>query len=360
VAEPSGPVNAGRATHIRSVPTATGAASDAERATSGRRGSRRVPRNLPPAPLVTAVLEGRERAQRRAETLARGAADAAGLVTRGARAVCSPVTITGVAVESAWCAAHLAVYPWGLISERRREQHEYGMERLSPTQRGLLIGDVEAAGTPILLVHGMVDNRSVFTLLRRGLRRRGFGRVMTTNYSPLTNDVRSAAAQLAGQVEELVADTGYERIHVVGHSLGGLIARYYVQRLGGHERVHTLVTMGSPHLGTRMAYLYPAELGRQLRPGSSLMAELAEPAPECTTRFICYWSNLDQLIVPKGNAQLTHPDLQARNHLIAGVGHMSLPIQGRLVHEITAALSQLDTEGNTVTAGVTALRPAAR
>ena len=46
-----------------------------------------------------------------------------------------------------------------------------------PVQRGLVIGDVEAAGTPILLVHGMVDNRSIFTLLRRGLRRRGFGRV---------------------------------------------------------------------------------------------------------------------------------------------------------------------------------------
>ena len=43
-----------------------------------------------------------------------------------------------------------------------------------------MIGDVEAAGTPILLVHGMVDNRSIFTLLRRGLRRRGFGRVLTS------------------------------------------------------------------------------------------------------------------------------------------------------------------------------------
>jgi len=51
-----------------------------------------------------------------------------------------------------------------------------------------------AAGTPILLVHGLIDNRSVFTLLRRTLRRRGFGRVLTVNYSPFTPDVRAAAA----------------------------------------------------------------------------------------------------------------------------------------------------------------------
>ncbi len=275
---------------------------------------------------------------------------------RGALTVCTPAALTGVAVETAWCAAHLAVYPWGLVSERRRAQHSYRLDCMTPAQRALLIGDVEAAGTPILLVHGMVDNRSVFTLLRRGLRRRGFGQVLTINYSPMTNDVRWAAEQLAAEVEELVADTGYERIHVVGHSLGGLIARYYVQRLGGHERVHTLVTMGSPHLGTRTAYLYPAELGRQLRPGSPLMQDLAQPAPDCRTRFICYWSDLDQMIVPKRNARIVHPDLQVRNLLVRGVGHMSLPIQGRLVHEISAALSQLDTEGNTLTAGVTALR----
>ena len=62
----------------------------------------------------------------------------------------------------------------------------------------------------------MVDNRSIFTLLRLGLRRRGFGRVTSMNYSPFTADVRVAAAQLAEEVEALVAETGYERIHVVG------------------------------------------------------------------------------------------------------------------------------------------------
>ena len=73
----------------------------------------------------------------------------------------------------------------------------------------------------------MIDNRSIFTLLPRGLRRRSSGWVVSINYSPLTTDVRVAAAWLAEEVESLVAETGYENVHVIGHSLGGLISRYY-------------------------------------------------------------------------------------------------------------------------------------
>ena len=74
----------------------------------------------------------------------------------------------------------------------------YAVGALPPAQRGLVVRDVEAAGTPILLLHGMVDNRSIFTLLRRGLRRRGFGRIVAMNHSVLTHDIPSAARRLAG------------------------------------------------------------------------------------------------------------------------------------------------------------------
>jgi hypothetical protein len=251
--------------------------------------------------------------------------------------------------------AHLAIYPLGLLRERPEPSERYALEGLAPRQRGLAVQDIEAAGTPILLVHGMVDNRAIFTVLKRGLRRRGFGRVVTINYSPVTNDIRQAARDLAAEVEALVAQTGYERIHLVGHSLGGLIARYYVQRLGGDERVHTLVTLGSPHAGTLTAHLVPVHLCRQLRPGSDLFAELAEPAERCRTRFVAYWSDLDQMILPHGNARLEHPDLSVRNVRVHGVGHMSLPLDGQVVHEISAVLSQLDWDGTTLRAGVTPL-----
>ena len=276
---------------------------------------------------------------------------------RGVRTVLSPAGLRGTGTEALWSAAHLALYPLGVLREpgRRagREQADrFTLADLPPVQRGLLLGDVVAAGTPILLVHGLVDNRSVFTLLRRALRRRGFGQVLTLNYSPFTTDVRTAAAELAALVEKTCDDTGHERVHVVGHSLGGVVARYYVQRMGGDARVHTLCTLGSPHAGTVAAHLLPSRLVRQLRPGSDLMAELAEPAPGCRTRFVAFWSDLDQLMVPKRAARVDHPDLAARNVLLRGVGHMSLPIDGRVVHHIATLLAHLDEDGTTLTAGV--------
>lgn len=277
--------------------------------------------------------------------------------SRGVQTVLSPAGLRGTGTEALWSAAHLVLYPLGVLREpgRRggREQADrFTLADLPPVQRGLLLGDVVAAGTPILLVHGMVDNRSVFTLLRRALRRRGFGQVLTLNYSPFTSDVRAAAEQLAALVEKTCEETGHERVHVIGHSLGGVVARYYVQRMGGDARVHTLCTLGSPHGGTVAAHLLPSRLVRQLRPGSELLTELAAPSPGCRTRFVAFWSDLDQLIVPKRSARVDHPDLAARNVLLRGVGHMSLPIDGRVVHQIATLLAHLDEDGTTVTAGV--------
>jgi triacylglycerol lipase len=274
---------------------------------------------------------------------------------RGARSLLSPTGLRGAAVEVAWVAAHAALYPLGALTERARPQRTHDFNSLTPVQRGLLLGDFEAAGTPILLVHGMVDNRSIFTVLRRTLQRRGFHRVLSLNYSVRTGDVRAAAERLSAHVEEICADTGFERIHLIGHSMGGLIARYYVQCLGGDERVHTLVTLGSPHGGTATAYLVPHRLGRQLRPGSDIIAELAAPAPQCRTRFLALWSDLDQMMVPKTNARIDHPDLVARNVLVPGVGHMSLPIHRHAVHEISMMLAQLDEDGTTLRPGVTSI-----
>ncbi len=279
---------------------------------------------------------------------------ATALVKDAVKAV-TPQGIRGTLVEMGWISAHLTLYPFGVLRERHRAVDRYGLEGLDPVHRGLLVGDIEAAGTPILLVHGMVDNRAIFTLLKRSLRRRGFGCVVTLNYSPATNDIRAAAADLSAEVEALVAQTGYERVHVVGHSLGGLIARYYVQRLGGDERVHTLVTLGSPHEGTEIARLLPVNLCRQLSPGSSLFAELAQPAPGCRTRIVAYWSDLDQLVFPHESAQVNHPDLRASNVLVPKAGHMSIPIRGGVAHEIATLLGQLDHDGSTLHAGVTPL-----
>lgn len=275
-------------------------------------------------------------------------------VVRGARALCTPAGVRGSAIEATWVAAHLLAYPFGFTQEKVRTPREtFSLQGLPLVQRSLLHSDVTAAGTPILLVHGMVDNRTIFALLCRSLRRRGFGRVTTYNYRPWTTDLRAAAARLGEQVEAICEQTGYERIHVIGHSMGGILARYYVQRLGGDARVHTLVTLGSPHCGTGAARLLPFGVTAQLTPTSAVIEELRRPAPGCRTRFVAFWSDLDGLITPKRAARIEHPDLTVRNVFVRGVGHMSLPIDRRIVHRIVTTLAHLETDGTTATAGVT-------
>ena len=255
----------------------------------------------------------------------------------------SPTTFRGVAVEAAWVATHLAMYPLGLVEERARLQQERNsLEGLPPAQRGLVVGDVVAAGTPIVLLHGIFDNRSIFTVLRRGLRRKGFGSTYALNYSALTDDIRGVAMRLGDLVQDVCEETGHDQVHIVGHSMGGLIARYLVQRLGGDAQVHTLVTLGTPHQGTLPARLVPLTVARQMRVGGDLIEELAEPAPDCRTRFVAFWSDIDQLVIPQSHARVEHPDLRARNVLVRGVGHLSLPVDGRVVREISTTLSLLD------------------
>ncbi len=268
------------------------------------------------------------------------------------RAVASPGGVRGVAVEAAWLAAHTVLYPWGVLEEQLKTDghfRAYRTDRLPPRQRGLVVSAMDAAGTPIVLVHGIGDNRSAFAVLSGALRRRGFGVVHAVNYSvltALTGDVRRSAALLGEHIERICEQTGSDRVHVVGHSLGGLIARYYVQRLRGDSRVRTLVTLGTPHGGTLAAYLLPTSLTRQLRPGSELLSELAEPSRPCRTRFVVVWSEMDQVIIPQRNARLEHPALVVEEHQIRDSGHLSLPVDTRTLHAVVTAITRLDGNQN--------------
>ena len=80
--------------------------------------------------------------------------------------------------------------------------------------------------------------------------------------------------------------------------------------------------------------------------------------PSCKkTRFVAYWSELDQMVFPQRNAELNHPDLTVRNIEIHATGHMSLPINGDVVHGISTTLAQLGADGSLLRAGVTELKP---
>ncbi|MCC0096436.1 alpha/beta fold hydrolase [Streptomyces flavotricini] len=238
-----------------------------------------------------------------------------------------PVPVSGAALragvlEAVVLGGHLLLYPTGIRPEKPAAT-----------------GGKDLGRPPVLLVHGFTDNRSVFVLLRRTLAAGGRRHVEAYNYSPFTRDLRVTARHLARRVEELCERTGQERVDLVGHSLGGLVGRYFVQCLGGAARVRTLVTLGTPHSGTRVAPFMDAHpLVRQMRPDSEVMAELRAPAPGCRTRCVAFWSEFDELMDPTETARIEHPDLRAENVQVTGIGHLALPAHPAVTAAVRRAL----------------------
>ncbi|RDG37731.1 esterase/lipase family protein [Streptomyces corynorhini] len=241
--------------------------------------------------------------------------------------------LRATALELAILTGHALLYPAGITQERRVRAAALPPEASALPTEG-------RSQPPVVLLHGFADNRSVFVPLRRSLARHGRRHLISLNHSPLTCDIRTAAELLGRHIEEIRTRTGHQRVDIVGHSLGGLIARYYVQRLGGDARVRTLVTLGTPHAGTTvvpLANVHPVV--RQMRPGSAVIEELRLPAPGCRTRFVSFWSDLDQLMTPPGTARVEHPDLRAENVKVSGVGHLGLTVHPAVAACIRHALT---------------------
>ena len=239
-----------------------------------------------------------------------------------------PPSLTGGLTELAWVGAHVlhvpARHPHRAPAARRRATAPATSRprsaRCSPPTRS-------PRASRSLLVHGLVDNRSVFTVMRRSLRRRGLRPRLHLELQPAAAPTSPAARPTSARTSSgSASETGHDRVHVVGHSLGGLIARYYVQRQGGDRRVASLVTLGTPHEGSVWAHVRahaadpPAapRLAGAPRAGRA-GAGLPHPDHRRSTATSTRWSS------PRARAGCDHPDLDARNVLVRGVGHMSLP-----------------------------------
>lgn len=236
------------------------------------------------------------------------------------------------------------MYPAGVVSEALKIDKSISLgDRFSP---GLPLRylDPEAASTPVVLVHGALHNRSGFLLFKRALRRVGFRHVDTWNYNLLGHSVKDLAEGLRDHIFDVLHDTGATHVHVVGHSLGGLIARYYVQELGGHDKVHTCITLGTPHQGTYAAIVARGKAANELRPGSPLLRQLKKGAREGSiqTRFVSFYSNLDSMILPASNAKITEPGLDAHNVLVKDLGHLSLLSSRKVIRHVVRLLAKVE------------------
>lgn len=247
-----------------------------------------------------------------------------------------PQTYVGQAREAATIARCALNYPLGLAE--------------SALSTGVPRGD-RTFDTPVVLLHGYGHNRSGWFMLDRRLRRVGFTSIHTLNYLPYLSGVPELADRLAERVEAICRLTGSDKVHLVGHSMGGIVARWYVQERGGYERVETAITIGSPHSGTYAAMIGVGAGARDLRPGSLVMRRLDRYAKPSPVRWIAYYSNLDMLVQPASSAMLDHPALNATNIMVKDHGHVSLMLSPVVGRSITAQLQAA--EGDEGTAVIT-------
>ncbi len=157
---------------------------------------------------------------------------------------------------------------------------------------------------PVLLVHGIIRTSAVFRQMSASLTQQGWC-VYTLDLKP--NNATLGLDQLATQVANYINKTfGSEQpIDLVGLSMGGLVTRYYVQRLGGIDRVQRFITISSPHQGTRMAYLWNRPGCIQMRPGSTFLDDLNQDAAILERiNFTSIWTPWDFIIVPACSSQM--------------------------------------------------------
>jgi pimeloyl-ACP methyl ester carboxylesterase len=200
--------------------------------------------------------------------------------------------------------------------------------------------------TPVLLVHGFLANKSNWWFVERELRAAGFSEIHAMNYSPRGADVDRLAEICVLRAHEVMAATGADRIHLVGHSLGGMVIRKAVQTLDLVEAA-SVVTVATPHGGVDVARLnaltgHRNTIGIQTRPGSPYLRQMwAEAHPMPDTRFIAYYSNLD-LLVPGRRAMMLEPALAATNLLMKDQGHLSIVLSRRLARSVAEQLAAIE------------------
>ncbi|HBB31010.1 MAG TPA: lipase [Cyanobacteria bacterium UBA8803] len=164
--------------------------------------------------------------------------------------------------------------------------------------------EIKNSRNPVLLVHGIIRTSAVFRQMSAYLTQQGWS-VYSFDLKP--NNAKLGLDQLATQVADYVDQTfpPEQPIDLVGLSMGGLVSRYYVQRLGGIDRVQRFITISAPHQGTRMAYLWNRPGCVHMRPGSAFLKDLNQDAHILERlNFTSIWTPWDFIIVPACSSQM--------------------------------------------------------
>lgn len=214
----------------------------------------------------------------------------------------------------------ISVMPLRELAAVARQGWLIGARTLGWSDRAVLEPESTHA---VAFVHGFMAAGPVFDPLRAQVEADGMDTLDFTYAS--TGRFERIAAELAARLH--TAADG-RRLALVGHSLGGLLARWAMQKHG--VPAETLITIATPHAGTEIARRWPLPLARALRPGSEVLAELAPP----TVPHLAIVAGRDTMVRPVSSAAADG----ARVHWLHEVGHNAVLYDDEAHRLVTGAL----------------------
>ncbi len=185
----------------------------------------------------------------------------------------------------------------------------------------------------VVLIHGFFASAGVFRPMRARLERDANARVATFTHAPGFG-VRSIARSLAQIVAKVPREA---RVHIVGHSLGGIVARWYVQELGGHGRIAQTISLGSPFGGTPLAARFPWLVGADLMAESHILERLRVGPHASSVPHVSVVAGEDRL-VPVAGAAFHHGEVV---HM-AGRGHNTLLFDEEVIRLVVARVRRVE------------------
>ena len=195
--------------------------------------------------------------------------------------------------------------------------------------------DEETTKPPVILLHGLFQNRSCLYWLQHRLRAAGYLQTISIN-TPPWRDLESLTEELAKKVDELRIKLKAEKFILIGHSMGGIIARNYVQNRGGAAHVSDMITLGSPHHGSKLAPFAVSRMGKSLLPGSTFLKEFNKVTWPKETRAVSIYTRYDNIVLPADSAKMAG----AQNIELDGMGHTALLFHPRSVQAVVDTVNK--------------------
>jgi uncharacterized membrane protein YdjX (TVP38/TMEM64 family)/pimeloyl-ACP methyl ester carboxylesterase len=159
---------------------------------------------------------------------------------------------------------------------------------------------------PILLLYGFFSSRRSLSVIERHLKAKGY-EVISFNLGGLlgvffTRGIIETAHFIDFKLKKQFERYSFNKITVVAHSKGGLVALWWLLRLGGFRYCDRVITMGTPYKGTKLTWLLLITpigfLWRdmwQMRPGSRMLKVLSESYIPESVKIFCFYSEKDRV-----------------------------------------------------------------